>query len=156
MGHASVTWIFKSQISLVYLLNQLRSQFFNKFASNKKSQILSQMKDGKTYVSYYCSLCWSTMIYWLIQSFFVFSGIRPSIIQLLQLPSRHWTSESSIWMCQNSKIPPFFFGITWIYPPPSNSGKWRFIGIPSKKCNNPGDYWHPGWGVDLRNHLVCK
>ena len=20
--------------------------------------------------------------------------------------------------------------ITWIYPPPSNSGKWRFIGIP--------------------------
>ncbi len=21
-------------------------------------------------------------------------------------------------------------GIFWIYPPPSNSGKWRFIGIP--------------------------
>ena len=20
--------------------------------------------------------------------------------------------------------------MTWIYPPPSNSGKWRFIGIP--------------------------
>ena len=23
-----------------------------------------------------------------------------------------------------------FLGILWIYPPPSNSGKWRFIGIP--------------------------
>ncbi len=23
-----------------------------------------------------------------------------------------------------------FSGTSWIYPPPSNSGKWRFIGIP--------------------------
>ena len=32
-----------------------------------------------------------------------------------------------------------FSTILWIYilPPPSNSGKWRFIGIPSKKCDSP-------------------
>ncbi len=31
----------------------------------------------------------------------------------------------------------------WVWPPPSNSGKWRFIGIPYWKCNNPGGhcYW---------------
>ena len=36
--------------------------------------------------------------------------------------------------------------ISWIYPPPSNSGKWWFIGIPYWKCNNPGGdcYWEGG------------
>ena len=28
--------------------------------------------------------------------------------------------------------------IAWVVPPPSNSGKWRFIRIPCKRCNNPG------------------
>ncbi len=34
-------------------------------------------------------------------------------------------------------------GIHWMWPPPSNSGKWRFIGIPYWNCNNPGGhcYW---------------
>ncbi len=33
--------------------------------------------------------------------------------------------------------------ISWMWPPPSNSGKWRFIGIPYWNCNNPGGhcYW---------------
>ena len=32
--------------------------------------------------------------------------------------------------------------------PPSqdSSGKWRFIGIPYWKCNNPGGDWNPGRG----------
>ena len=36
--------------------------------------------------------------------------------------------------------------ITWVVPPPSNCGKWRFIGIPYQKCNNPGGdcYWEGG------------
>ena len=29
-------------------------------------------------------------------------------------------------------------GISWVVPLPSNSGKWRFIGIPYWKWNNPG------------------
>ena len=34
----------------------------------------------------------------------------------------------------------------WIYPPPSSSRTWRFIGIPYKKCNNRGGdcYWVGG------------
>ena len=48
---------------------------------------------------------------------------------------------------------PLFWGhvnfrqvISWALPPPSNSGKWRFIGIPYWTCNNPGaDYcWEGG------------
>ena len=36
--------------------------------------------------------------------------------------------------------------IHWIYPPRSNSHKWRFIWIPYKKCNIPSDdcYWVGG------------
>ncbi len=26
-----------------------------------------------------------------------------------------------------------YFGLLWVVPPPSNSGKWRFIGIPDPK-----------------------
>ncbi len=43
--------------------------------------------------------------------------------------------------------------IPWVYPPPSNSGKWRFSsGSPIlKMVHNPGGDWHPGRGVDLIN-----
>ena len=36
--------------------------------------------------------------------------------------------------------------ITLVYPPPSNSHKWRFIGIPYQKWDNPGGgcYWVGG------------
>ena len=41
--------------------------------------------------------------------------------------------------------------VRWVWPPPSNSGKWRFIGIPDPKnvtkCNNPGGHWNPGRGA---------
>ena len=36
------------------------------------------------------------------------------------------------------------FFTTWIDPPTSNNGKWRFIGIPYWICNNPGGDWV--WG----------
>ena len=39
-------------------------------------------------------------------------------------------------------------GISWIWPPPCNSGKWRFIGIPDPKndSGHPGGHWNPGRG----------
>ncbi len=36
--------------------------------------------------------------------------------------------------------PGWLFCIGWIWPPHSNSGEWRFIGIPYYKCNNPGGH----------------
>ncbi len=37
-------------------------------------------------------------------------------------------------------------GIFWVVPPPSNSGKWRFIYRDPllKMVHNPGGGWHPG------------
>ncbi len=42
--------------------------------------------------------------------------------------------------------------ISWIYPPPSNSGKWRFrLGFPTKKCNISGGdcCWVEGRSKDI-------
>ena len=44
--------------------------------------------------------------------------------------------------------------ISWIYPPPSNSGKWRFIVYRDsllEMFHNPGGDWNPGW-VDPKYH----
>ena len=38
--------------------------------------------------------------------------------------------------------------ILWIYPRPSNSGKWRFIGIRYWKRKNPGGNCYCEGGVD--------
>ncbi len=43
--------------------------------------------------------------------------------------------------------------LLWIYHPHSNSGKYRFIGIPYQKCNNLGGHCH--WGVDLPSDAPC-
>ena len=45
------------------------------------------------------------------------------------------------------------FHMDWRYSlgvasPPSNSGKWRFIGIPYETCQIPGGLWNLGTGSD--------
>ena len=42
------------------------------------------------------------------------------------------------------------WGLVYILdlPPPSNSGKWRFMGIPYSKSKIPGGDWHPGFVRD--------
>ena len=45
-------------------------------------------------------------------------------------------------------IPTLLCRISWVVPPPSNSGKWRFSsGSPILKIfHNPGGSWNPGRG----------
>ena len=56
---------------------------------------------------------------------------------------------NSRWVFQRK--PTMDGSMIWIYSPTSNSGKWRFIGIPYWKCDNPGGDCHPGWEVDLND-----
>ena len=41
-----------------------------------------------------------------------------------------WMSSPPRLSCKRKRVKDFFWHIHWIYPPPSNSGKWRFVGIP--------------------------
>ena len=51
-----------------------------------------------------------------------------------------WHHSGHMWTCHDVCNKP------WVVPPPSSSGKWRFIGIPYYKCYNPGGdcYWAGG------------
>ncbi len=64
---------------------------------------------------------------------------RPSQTSLNLWISLYWKSP---W---NDVTLNWNWEISWVVPPPSISGKCRFIGIPYKKCNNPGGhyYWDP-------------
>ena len=49
-----------------------------------------------------------------------------------------WCAARRFWNCWDTRI-------LWIVPPPSNSGKWRLIGIPYQKISkDPGGDWNPG------------
>ena len=62
-------------------------------------------------------------------------------LRTMQLSRMLW--RDSLWMKHqvSQKRHEFYWNlivIRWVVPPPSNCGKWRFIGIPYYKCNNPG------------------
>lgn len=45
----------------------------------------------------------------------------------------------------------------WLWTPPSNNGKWTFIGIPYQTCNTPAGHYY--WEVapaNLRNHILPR
>ena len=41
----------------------------------------------------------------------------------------------ALWFLSHDEM---WMNISWVVPPPSNGGKWRSIGIPTKKTDNPG------------------
>ncbi len=51
------------------------------------------------------------------------------------------TRKKRTWLANQRKI-------TWIYPRPSNNGKWSFIGIPYKKMSS---WWWPLLGGGVRS-----
>ena len=51
------------------------------------------------------------------------------------------------------------YGTCWMWPHPSNSGKWRFIGILYKKCNIPGGhcFWEGATSkADVNEFAGCE
>ena len=56
-----------------------------------------------------------------------------------------WILHLEIYKAQLNNTNEDSIVIGWVVPPPSNCGKWRFIGIPLLKTwNHPGGDWHPG------------
>ena len=49
-----------------------------------------------------------------------------------------------------------FYIYNLIWPSHSNSGKWKFIGIPYKKCNNPGGHCYCEGAISNYNHVLLE
>lgn len=118
VGHSSVTWVFNGQVSLENTFwPNLKSQFFNKFARSNNFQNFVLNKQWANmfffFFSDYCSLCWSTSIYndWS-NGYFVFSRIRPTIIQYYKY-LQGIGQESSIYGFARTPNWNMFFGITF-------------------------------------------
>ena len=56
------------------------------------------------------------------------------VLSMCHPPLKKW------WMLISWRHARCYGVMIWAWPPPSNSGKWRFIGIPYWKCNNPGGH----------------
>ena len=54
------------------------------------------------------------------------------------------------YLIMTESVSVFHVSLRWIYPPPSNSGKWRFITGSLLKCNNSGDLNQPNRVLDTQ------
>ena len=80
-------------------------------------------------------------------------------LYLLQ-PQGNW--DFNLALLNEPISPTFHKERTWVWPHPSisNSGRWRFIGIPYWKCNNPGGHCycegpHPTKNFIMWSIFVC-